>query len=100
MLTEITGIFHRALLGRMASLIILGVGLATAPNVCAQIGIASHYPNDKGLAATLTCFSLTILSPIHQPANWNQSGRKQRALRAYASRPRAGITLLAGRGLK
>jgi hypothetical protein len=50
-LTEITGIFHRALLGRMASLIILGVGLATAPNVCAQIGIASRYPNDKGIGS-------------------------------------------------
>ena len=51
MLTEITGIFHRALLGRMASLIILGLGLATAPNVCAQIGIASRYPNDKGIGS-------------------------------------------------
>jgi hypothetical protein len=50
-LTEITRIFHRALLGRMASLIILGVGLATAPNVCAQIGIASRYPNDKGIGS-------------------------------------------------
>jgi len=35
----------------MASLIILGVGLATAPGVCAQIGIASRYPSDKNIGS-------------------------------------------------
>ena len=50
-LTEITRIFHRALLGRMASLIILGLGLATAPMCAHKFGIASRYPNDKGIGS-------------------------------------------------